>query len=202
MEISITAWHYPLYVYSHCREYGWTRPEQVGLCSYWGDVLIGAPIILLVMTIAYVLDGFIFVLCNLFIVPTGFGFMGVDKKRFTLWRYNHVPINGRAYPVWLFVCSGWLLIFCAVFAHQVTQHFTDDVQFVRKAARVFLTIVALAIAPTAAPIAYVMFSRSDMGKPLRAYLKARKDGICPMVTFVDPNASNDKECPETESSAT
>lgn len=188
MQIRKDSWHAKLWRFGHL----WSRevPVRTSLCSYFWNITIGVPLmVMFVILVVSAYTAFYLVIQSL-LLATGVGIWNPATpwktsqthrewvffwvpwrwrgKRIRLWRIL-APLYASALVCWLVCLLPW-----AEFAKMV-NHFK-----IRHAMPILSVMTGIALYNL-----WNRFSKSEFHALLKAWGKARKQKVCPLIEFVD-----------------
>lgn len=176
MIVNSKSWHYKIYGWSYTLFVEKYPPVKTNLCQYVQRLVIWVPLMLLATACFFILMAFM----NLLLAVSGFWF---GYRPSTLLLPNPVKYQGlQVGPVQLYP---WHLILPALFIWMNYHMFhTQNERFVRAMSFLDGLIGTLLFC-----LFIMLFSKSESGKLLRAYLSAKKTRVCPLVEFKDEPTS-------------
>ena len=208
MLIQKDTWHYKLWRFSyyfHGDGKKWGKyenlPTHTNLCQYIRRATLGAMLVCLGFLALFLVCATIFVVINLVSILAGVGYLkwSSEKENDDLLRhFTPVTVGARQIPRPMIVLSVYAFLAalagCYIFADEVAVAAGYGVYAIAG-------VVALAtlLALVGLLFAKIRKMQWDGWTLFKAYLKAKKQGVCPIITFDapgDPTASTQQGGPE------
>ena len=181
MLITKTAWHRKVYDFTYA-VFG-DKPEKTSLCRYvWRIILMPLPAILwiaFVYTVVYTS----LIVGNIFYIAIGRGIMKFDNDKnspnmFEVKNFKPVKIADRQIDLHGTLCLFWLgVVVVGFFA--IIAYFAGVKALLLGLGIIVLLLVVFVVLPTGISRA----RRSDTAELAKNYLQARKNKVCPIITF-------------------
>ena len=181
MLITKTAWHRKVYDFTYT-VFG-DKPKKTSLCRYvWRIILIPLPAILW-MAFVYALVYTCLIVGNIFNIALGRGIMKFDydknnRNMFEVKKFEPVKIAGRQIDPHETLCLFWLGVAIVGFL-AIIAHFEGVKILLLGLGIIVLLLVVFVVLPAGISRA----RRSDTAELAKNYLQARKNKVCPIITF-------------------
>lgn len=181
MVINTKSWHYRAYDFSYAMSSRFA-PSQTNLCQYVRRIMFMAPLVGLAFGIFFTFVGLLS-LCYLVFGPI-FGWLPRNWlkpwnviERDAMFKYQGLKL-GRSYNA--FQVYPWHVILLAIL---FSIHWEVGHHFGYGPLRIEGMIVGGIVSFIALCIGLAVYFESDTGKLINAWLKARKQNVCPIVEF-------------------
>lgn len=195
MQIRTDTWHYQVWNFTYCLDglIDWwgRRPYKPSLCQYWRRILLFTIPTAILVGIGLVIGVVVFLVTQFFWVSSGTGIY-MWKKDGESYYFPPVSVGRREIQPQQAVLWFWGTLALAGALYYGLVYRSDLISVLAPLWRFVLFIgpYVLAVIGIVLALALIFFlidvsKKSEGWKLFRAYVKAKKDGICPLIEFVE-----------------
>ena len=189
MHIPKNSWHYRVWKFTHAfrGKEGFETPEQTNLCRYVSrTILYPVPIFLAMIALFVVFGGIIFVLPNVATVLVGYGTLAMveGSEMYRLHPFPGISVRGRTIPTWTIVSPTWLLVaITTLVAFFPSQMRTVGIYAAYGVGSVTAGVLALYVLHLIIATIVSACHQWEGWDVAKEYAKAKKQRMCPVITF-------------------
>ena len=192
MKICKGTWHYKVWRFTYLfnGKESFKTPDKTNLCRYVNrTIFLPIPIAIAAFCLAAVVL-VIVIIGNIFTILSGTGVFAVmnvkdaEGKDQIIWYFPEIKIGARQVPVSNILLPLWGLLFLAAIAYTYWWPAVTTMRPYAGYGAVGLGVLVLAYFLGAIVVdGFRKVGRWDGWKMFKAYLKAKKQGVCPLITF-------------------
>ena len=197
MRIRKDTWHYRVWKFTY---FLGKEPDYTNLCRYVSRTILlpipcGFGWLCLIALCAVV-----FIIGNAFTILSGTGVLFVWEEKnekgelvSMLWKFPDLSVGGRHVQPSAIVLPSYVLLIIAAIVYMSPY---ATMTYAGYALAVIAALALLLVIGAAVVDGYKKLGRWEGWKLFMAYLKAKKQGVCPVITFDEPDHSATAEVGE------